>query len=208
MPTLFEDIVKMILVPSEPHSTLIAVAGFTGAQRGEIRGGCTGRAAATVQFTSRAAFGEAGTIIEVKTKASKDGIPVAPVLAAILERQWRRLGSPSSGPIFPGVRCGKPVSLNNALRIIKPILNQCGVCLEPESKHSEETGHKYERDDSLPRSHGWHAFTRAVATNLHDLSVDDETIQAVLRRSDIGVTQRCHIKSLPKAGCAAMGALN
>jgi hypothetical protein len=100
------------------------------------------------------------------------------------------------------------VSLNNALRIIKPFLNRCGVCLEPESKDSEETGHKYERDASLPRWHGWHAFRRGVATNLHDLSVDDETIQAVLRQSDVAVTQRCHIKSLPKTGCAAMGALN
>jgi integrase len=202
-----EDIIKMILVLPEPHSTLIAVAGFTGVRRGEIRGMDWSGYRNGAIYVSRCIC-EDGTITKVKTKASKDGIPVAPVLAAILERHWRRLGSPSSGPIFSGVRCGKPVSLNNALRIIKPILNRCGVCLEPESKHSEETGHKYERDASLPKWRGWHAFRRGVATNLHDLSVDDKTIQAVLRHSDVAVTQRCYIKSFPKQAVAAMGVLN
>ena len=33
-----EEIVKIILALPEPHSTMVAVAGFTGARRGEIRG--------------------------------------------------------------------------------------------------------------------------------------------------------------------------
>ena len=51
---------------------------------------------------------------------------------------------------------------------------------------------------------GWHAFRRGLATNLHDLGVDDKTIQAILRHSNVSVTQKCYIKSLPKQTKAAM----
>jgi len=37
--------------------------------------------------------------------------------------------------------------------------------------------------------HGWHGFRRGLATNLHALGVDDKTIQAILRHSNIGNTQ-------------------
>jgi integrase len=52
--------------------------------------------------------------------------------------------------------------------------------------------------------HGWHAFRRGLATNLHDLGVDDHTIKAILRHSSVTVTQRSYIKSLPKQSVAAM----
>jgi len=52
--------------------------------------------------------------------------------------------------------------------------------------------------------HGWHAFRRGLATNLHDLGVDDKTIQAILRHSDVSVTQRLYIKSLPRQSAAAL----
>jgi integrase len=52
--------------------------------------------------------------------------------------------------------------------------------------------------------HGFHAFRRGLATNLHDLGVDDLTIQRILRHSDVSVTQRCYIKTLPEQSIAAM----
>ena len=46
------------------------------------------------------------------------------------------------------------------------------------------------------RWHGWHAFRRGLATNLHRLGVSDETIQRILRHSNVAVTQGCYIKTV------------
>jgi hypothetical protein len=43
---------------------------------------------------------------------------------------------------------------------------------------------------SLPKWHGWHAFRRGLATNLHQLGVADKDIQAILRHSNIGIPLR------------------
>ena len=43
--------------------------------------------------------------------------------------------------------------------------------------------------------HGWHAFRRGLATNLHDLGTDDKTIQLILRDSDVAVTAQLHQRS-------------
>jgi integrase len=42
--------------------------------------------------------------------------------------------------------------------------------------------------------HGWHACRRGLATNLHQLGVPDIVIQAILRHSDVSVTQASYIK--------------
>ena len=48
---------------------------------------------------------------------------------------------------------------------------------------------------------------RIPAISLHDLGVDDKTIQAILRDSDVSVTQRSYIKSLPRQSAAALAKL-
>ena len=55
--------------------------------------------------------------------------------------------------------------------------------------------------------HGWHAFRRGLATNLHRLGVQDETIQRILRHSNVGVTQNCYIKTVDADVVAAMRSL-
>ena len=52
--------------------------------------------------------------------------------------------------------------------------------------------------------HGWHAFRRGLATNLHRLGVDDKTIPAILRHSNVAVTQACYIKTVSAETVAAM----
>ena len=52
------------------------------------------------------------------------------------------------------------------------------------------------------------AFRRGLATNLHDLGIDDHTIKAILRHSSVTVTQSSYIKSLPKQSVAAMNAFD
>jgi integrase len=40
-------------------------------------------------------------------------------------------------------------------------------------------------------------FQTRAATNLHHAKADDKTIQAILRHSNISVTQNIYIKSIP-----------
>ena len=56
--------------------------------------------------------------------------------------------------------------------------------------------------------HGWHAFRRGLATNLHTLGVDDKTIQTILRHSNIGITQNIYIKTVNELQVNALDALN
>jgi integrase len=70
--------------------------------------------------------------------------------------------------------------------------------LKQEEEHKPE-GHEFKRDDSLPHWHGWHAFRRGLATNLHGLGVDDKTIQAILRHSNIGLTMNVYVKSVSES---------
>jgi integrase len=55
--------------------------------------------------------------------------------------------------------------------------------------------------------HGWHAFRRGLATNLHRLGVQDGTIQRILRHSTVSVTQACYIKTPDAAVVEAMRSL-
>jgi len=56
--------------------------------------------------------------------------------------------------------------------------------------------------------HGWHAFRRGLATNLHALGVDDKTIQAILRHSNVGLTMNVYVKSVSESQVSAMDALS
>ncbi|HZC35780.1 MAG TPA: tyrosine-type recombinase/integrase [Chthoniobacterales bacterium] len=78
---------------------------------------------------------------------------------------------------------------------------------KPEEEHKPEA-HLFQRDESLPRWHGWHAFRRGLATNLHQLGVDDKTIQAILRHSNVGLTMNVYVKSVSESQVNAMVSLS
>jgi integrase len=46
-----------------------------------------------------------------------------------------------------------------------------------------------------------------VATNLHALGVDDKTIQAILRHSNVNLTMNVYVKSVSESQVSAMDAL-
>jgi integrase len=52
------------------------------------------------------------------------------------------------------------------------------------------------------------AFRRGLATNLHALGVDDKTIQAILRHSNVSLTQNIYIKSVMESQVSAMDSLS
>ena len=109
--------------------------------------------------------------------------------------------------MFPGVRDGKRVNLNNVLnREIKPVLKRCTACGKTKAKHIK-SDHDYWRDERLPEWHGWHAFRRVLATNLHDLGIDDKTILAILRHSGVSVTQKVLYQGASPNSVAAMNKL-
>ena len=146
-----------------------------------------------------------GKVYETKTLASKGLIPLIPALKIILEAHRLRSGNPSTGPVFPTSK-STAISLNNILNDhILPTLRRCAHCGKAFDK--PHVGHKYQRDEARPDWLGWHAFRRGLATNLHDLGVDDITIQRILRHSSVEVTRRAYIRTLPEQSVSAMARL-
>lgn len=193
-------VLRLLRLVAEPARTAIAVAAFAGLRRGEIEG-----------LTWEAYDGETLNVVramwkgipgEPKSKKSKAAVPVIAPLRKILDQHRVRSGNPEAGIMFR-TRNNTPLSMNNLLNDqILPAIERC-ACGENEDDHAK-ADHEYKRDASLPEWHGFHAFRRGLATNLHDLGVDDMTIQRILRHSDVSVTQRCYIKTLPEQTVNAM----
>lgn len=96
---------------------------------------------------------------------------------------WHRSlsGNPANGLMFPAP-LGSPVNLDAlAADVLVPLLTKAGLTW-----------------------HGWHAFRRGLATNLHRLGVPDKIIQRILRHSNAAVTQSCYIKTADPEVSAAM----
>ena len=194
----------MLAVLGEPERTVVLTAAMTGLRKGEIRGlrweDFNGR-----ELTVNRSIRNSVTS-EPKTARSRAPVPVVKELAEALERHRANMGKLAVGPIFQSDN-GSPLNLDNlARRVIQPALERCAVCKKPKREH-ETDGHLFERDKTIPRWHGWHAFRRGLATNLHALRVDDKTIQAILRHSNIGLTMNVYVKSVPESGVNAMDLL-
>ena len=128
-------------------------------------------------------------------------------LADALEAHKLRMGKLAQPelPIFQAGN-GKPLNLDNLVRrVIVPTLTRCAVCGQPEAEHAKD-GHPFKLDGTLPNWHGWHAFRRGLATNLHTLGVKD--IQAILRHSNVGLTINVYIKSVTESQVNAMDVLS
>jgi integrase len=195
----------MLSAIKEPAWTVVLTAGLTGLGKSELRG-LTWEAFDGTQLTVKQSVWNSFTN-EPKTKKRCAPIPVVKQLAQALEAHRLRMGKLAVGPIFQG-GTGKPRNLDNLVnREIRPALSACVICRKQEEEHKAE-GHLYKRDESLPAWHGWHSFRRGVATNLHALGVDDKTIQAILRHSNIGITQNIYIKSVNESQVSAMDILS
>lgn len=55
--------------------------------------------------------------------------------------------------------------------------------------------------------HGWHAFRRGLATNLHRLGVSDKPIQQILRHANVSTTMNIYVKTVSVDAANAMKAL-
>lgn len=173
----------MVAALPEPAATVVLTAALTGLRRGEIRGmrweGLESSEPLAFYRVSQSIWH--GIATEPKTAKSKAPVPIIGTLAKRLEEHRARSGSPRSGPMFTNT-LGKSLDLNELYkRTIKPIF---------QAAHIEW--------------HGWHAFRRGLATNLHRLGVDDKTIQAILCHCNVAVTQNVYIKTVSADSVAAM----
>jgi len=172
----------MLQVLPEPASTLVAVAGFAGLREGELRGLLWENYDGEQLTITRSVWRR--YVLNPKTKASMAPVPVIAQLREKLDNHRVLTGNPQSGPIFAdGV--GNPTSLAKiAHDVIRPTLDKTNMTW-----------------------HGWHAFRRGLATNLHRLGVADKVIQAILRHSNVAVTQACYIKTARTDAIEAMWSL-
>ena len=174
------EVQAMLKVLPEPAKTVVMAAAFSGFRHSELRGlrweDYTGE---TIKV-QRSVWGK--HIGDTKTEASRAEVDVIAPLRKALDAHRKRTESTNvAGYIFEG-GTGKPLVLVNlARREIRPKLDKAKI-----------------------EWHGWHAFRRGLSTNLHELGVDDITIQRICRHDDVATTQRHYIKTRDKRTVAAM----
>ena len=174
------EIKAMLAMLDGMARTVVLTAAFTGLRKSEL-GGLTWGDFDGRELTVRRSVWNS-TISEPKTRRSRAPIPVVKQLADALEAHRVSAGKLAQPdlPIFQTGN-GKPLNLDNlARRVVVPVSEW----------------------------HGWHAFRRGIATNLHALGVDDKTIQAILRHSNIGLTMNVYVKSVSESQVSAMDSLS
>jgi len=174
-----EEEVRMLAILPEPAATIVAVAAFTGARKGEIRGflweGYDGDTIEVKQSVWRNQVGEP------KREKSKGTIPVIAQLKLFLDRHRASSGNPLQGFIFQNP-WGNPLNLEVlARKVIRPALE----------------------GEKIPW-YGWHAFRRGLATNLHRLGVSDKVIQQILRHANVTTTINIYVKMVTRDAEEAM----
>jgi len=161
-----EEVTEMIDILPEPARTLVAIAAFTGLRAGELRGLELADYDSSVLHVRRSAWRKHIDI--PKGKRGKGAVPVIPRLRQILDAYIAAV-KPTKY-LFQNQK-GTPADLGYiVLEVIIPILME-----------------------NKMKWHGWHAFRRGLATNLHQIGVADIVIQAILRHSDVAVTRESYI---------------
>ncbi|MFI5058642.1 MAG: tyrosine-type recombinase/integrase [Candidatus Acidiferrales bacterium] len=174
------EIKAMLAMLEEPARTIVLTAAFTGLRKSELLGLRWQDFSGKELSVNRSRWN--GIESEPKTRRSRSPIPVVKQLGDALNAHRLRMGilAQPDLPIFQAGN-GQPLNLDNlARRVIAPVSSW----------------------------HGWHAFRRGLATNLHALGVDDKTIQAILRHSNIGLTMNVYVKSVSESQVSAMDSLS
>jgi integrase len=181
-----EEVGEMLRVLPEPAAIVVKTMSYTGLRLSEQQGldwedyspARDGEELGAIEVKRNVWRGQVG---EPKTEKSKAPIPVISQLAESLAEFRRSIGNPCSGPIFANA-VGKPMDLNALYyRRMRNVLKAARI-----------------------EWRGWHGFRRGLASNLNRLGVDDSVIQAILRHSDVSVTQRCYIKTVTNDAAMAM----
>ncbi len=177
-----EEEAQMLAILPEPGATVVATAAFTGARKGEIRGFMWENYDGSEIRVAKSVWRSQAE--EPKRPKSEGAIPVIAPLKALLDQHWARCGRPRHGFIFSN-ELGKPMNLEAlAVDVIRPALRKANLCW-----------------------HGWHAFRRGLATNLHGLGVSDKVIQQILRHANVSTTMNIYVKTVSADATNAMKTL-
>ncbi len=176
---------QMMKVMSSPKARLaIAVASWTGVDKGELEGLRWEDRKGGDIFVERKIW--EGNLKDPKTVKRKAPIPEIPHLTKMLDDYWKSVGSPADGWVFSASRGDLPVRMDNlSRREINPDLKKAKLAW-----------------------HGWHAFRRGLATNLRAMGIPDDVIQRILRHADISTSQKHYAKTLPPSVRKAMKKLD
>lgn len=206
-----EDVAAILKHLDEKGMTLeraaVALAAYTGVRPGELRGlrwEEWDRTAAQIKVARSVWHAVEGT---TKTKQSERFVAVTDELRSVLLKLWKEQDSPISGYILQRDG-GKRVNLDNmSKRDIIPALSRCATCQLYES--DEHQGHTFERDETLPRWHGWYSLRRFHGTQVRQESGASETMAKALGNSK-EVADRHYLKAtevLPDVRKAVNGAM-
>jgi integrase len=161
-----EQIWTMLQVLPQPARAIVAVAGFAGLRKGEIRSLRPEDYDGRFLKVQRAAW--RGHIAKPKGKRGAGIIPLIPTAAAALDEH---LATTTVRNFIFETADGKPAALDYVVReMIRPALADAGIPW-----------------------YGLHAFRRGLATNLHELGIADIVIQAILRHSNVSVTRGSYV---------------
>jgi integrase len=177
-----EEEAQMLAILPEPTATVVATAAFTGARKGEIRGFTWQNYDGSEIRVEKSVW--RSHVDEPKRPKSKGAIPVIAQLKLLLDQHWERCGRPRKGFIFAN-ELGNPMNLEAlAVDVIRPALQKANLAW-----------------------HGWHAFRRGLATNLHRLGVSDKVIQQILRHANVTTTMNIYVKTVSADAANAMKTL-
>jgi integrase len=177
-----EEEAQMLAILPEPTATVVATAAFTGARKGEIRGFTWQNYDGPEIRVEKSVW--RSHVDEPKRPKSKGAIPVIAQLKLLLDQHWERCGRPRNGFIFSN-ELGNPMNLEAlAVDVIRPALEKANLAW-----------------------HGWHAFRRGLATNLHRLGVSDKVIQQILRHANVSTTMNIYVKMVSVDAANAMRTL-
>ncbi len=151
---------------------VIGVATFAGLRLGEIRGQWWEDDEGEILNIRRSVW-RTHLKDETKTHEDEEDPGVVPIISPLRLMLDAIKPETASGWMFPNT-VGGALDLDNlADRVIKPVLKANGM-----------------------KWKGWQAYRRGLATNLKRLGVPDTVIQAILRHTDVGTTQRFYIKTV------------
>jgi integrase len=179
--SLEEEALMLTLLP-EPAATVVAAAAFTGARKGELRGFLWQNYDGAEIRVEKSVW--RSHVEEPKRPKSRASIPIVAQLKTLLDRHRAECGNPTRGFVFANAS-GNAMNLEALARdVIRPAIKESGL-----------------------EWHGWHAFRRGLATNLHRLGISDKVIQQILRHANVTTTMNIYVKTVSSDAAAAMKTL-
>lgn len=189
-----EEVQQMLAALEGVAKVVVGLAAFAGFSKAELQGLCWEDYNGKEMIVSRDVV--RGKVGEPKTQKRRGAVPIVPMLQNMLADYRAECGNPQAGFPFISENGSTPLALDN---LLNRVILQCAVCggerYAKVHKKGAKNHHEYKRRETLPSWHGWHAFRRSVATNLHQLGVADIRIQTILRHESVATTKRHYIKA-------------